>query len=103
MTDTAVVFKTLFMAFHLPAAQLARLGPLTLRATINGAEMPACVFDAEGNHEYTATLRPYAAATTLHVEFELDKRIEPTREDARQLGIVVPLDAEQQIRAVADR
>jgi len=97
LTETPVAFKTLRMKFHVPPAHFARTGPLTMSARVGGAEVPSHVFGSAGDHEYVQNLPPYAPTTVLHIQFELDKCIEPGCRDARQLGIVVPFDDSQQL------
>jgi tRNA (mo5U34)-methyltransferase len=103
LTETPVAFTKLRMRLHLPPAHFARTGPVTLSARAEGAEMPACVFAAPGDHVYEAPLPAYPPRTSLHLEFTLDRCVEPTGEDARELGIVVPLDAGRQIEAAIER
>jgi tRNA (mo5U34)-methyltransferase len=103
VTDSPAAFRTLRMAFHLPPAHFARTGPLTLAARADGMEMPPQIFDAPGDHKCVLTLPAYAPRTALHVELALDRCVEPTGEDARELGIVVPLDAGRQIEVVIER
>jgi SAM-dependent methyltransferase len=60
------------------------LGPVTVRATVNGRRLEPETFRATGEHLYKALLPPETLTTApAHVEFELDKTLED------DLGLIV--------------
>jgi tRNA (mo5U34)-methyltransferase len=60
------------------------LGPVTLRATVNGRRLEPETFRSTGEHIYRALLPPDAVSLApAHVEFELDKTLED------DLGLIV--------------
>jgi hypothetical protein len=81
---------SLRLEFSLAEAILARLGPITLRAAVNGAPLAASSYSNPGQHVYR---RPIPAGTfreeTVQVDFVLDKALPPGTLDRRELGIVV--------------
>jgi tRNA (mo5U34)-methyltransferase len=82
--------RALSFDFFLPEAHLERLGPLTLRAAINGCELPAQTFRHAGQNRYSQRFPEGAVAGGVaEIQFSLDKAAAPTPEDRRELGLVV--------------
>ncbi len=78
------------LRFSLPEQIFARLGPLTLRATVNGAPLPAETYSQPGDHVYAQAIDPASlGAANIAIEFELDKALPPSEQDRRELGIIV--------------
>src|SRR5262249_40596237 len=79
----------LSMHLSVPEPILAKFGPVTLKATINGLALAPQTFSKAGNDVYERDV-PAAAlkGDTAVVEFACDKGIAPTENDARELAIV---------------
>ncbi len=81
---------TLLLRLFLPASQLAKLGPMTLTANINGRPLPPRTFGNSGEATYSAAVPSNAlAGGVVPVSFSFDKASPPTAADARELGAVV--------------
>ena len=86
MTD-GELRKRLVLRFYLPEEVFGRLGSVTLRTRVNGAELEPETLHAAGKH---AVARPVKdLGNVVLVEFELDKALAAQGEDERELGIIV--------------
>jgi hypothetical protein len=66
------------------------LVPLRIRATVNGACLPECEYVSSGEHTYTQPIPPNAlTGDSVSIRFELDKALEPSTADGRELGVQV--------------
>jgi len=79
---------TLRFRFHLPQELMARRDAVILRARVNGVTLPAAIFSSVGEHEYSGAL-PALDAGVAEVQFELDRALDPTAADRRELGVLV--------------
>jgi hypothetical protein len=72
--------------------QINRLGPITLSADVDGHQLDPQTFAKPGDYAYS---RPVPAgalkASSVKVNFSLDKAREPDNVDGRQLGVVASL------------
>jgi hypothetical protein len=75
------------LRLFIPPAVIERLGPLTLRADLDGGNLKPAVFDAPGEHLYTRPLK--ASEHDAVLRFQLDKALAPGNGDPRELGIIV--------------
>jgi hypothetical protein len=82
--DTQIEFK-----FTLPEAVAERLKSVTLTARVNGADIGSETYEQAGDQVFS---KPVPAGAlqggALNVEFELDKALQPTEADQRELGVV---------------
>jgi SAM-dependent methyltransferase len=80
--------RTLAVRGFLPSETLARLGPIRMAVTANGAPLPAADLRSEGTFQYEA---PLEAALGPHVQltFALDKALPATEADPRELGVII--------------
>jgi hypothetical protein len=80
---------TLRFKLFVPDDQINRLGPITLSAEINGAQLDPETYSKPGDTVYS---RPVPAdalkGSSVKVNFSLDKAREPDNVDGRQLGVV---------------
>ncbi len=76
--------------FTLPYATLRAIGPIRLRAIVDGAPLPECAYDTSGEHTYIEQVPPAGShGSVATVRFELDKCLGPSVEDGRELGVQV--------------
>jgi hypothetical protein len=80
----------LMLQFYLPDVLLHALGPITMKASISGQDLPARTFSKPGVDAYSVPV----PAASLHsglaeVEFSLDKSAIGLGGDARELGVIV--------------
>ena len=79
--------KRLVMQAYLPRESFDRLGPVTLRIRVGGAELEPARLQTPGSH---AVIRPIKNLQgDVLAEFELDKALEAESREARELGIIV--------------
>jgi len=80
---------TLRLKMFLSDDQVARLAPLTITADIDGQALEPQTFTKAGDQVYS---QPVGAelmkASSVKVNFSLDKAREPDNVDGRQLGVV---------------
>jgi hypothetical protein len=64
------------------------IGPVRIQAAVNGTCLPGCEYSSSGEHTY---IQPIPRFTSDHVSirFELDKALEPSPADRRELGVQV--------------
>jgi hypothetical protein len=80
---------TLNFKLAAPEAILAKLGPVTLKATINGLALPPETYSKPGDYVYSRDVPASALkGDVVAVQFTTDKGIEPTAEDARELSLI---------------
>ncbi len=80
----------LTVSVHVPDAANRALGPITMTAHLGDAPLGRQTFRKAGDHTFTAkldTAKLDAQANTFR--FVLDKCIEPSATDGRQLGVIV--------------
>ena len=76
----------LSLAFFLPD----ELGSITLRAKVNGLDLPPQFYARGGECNYRQAVPPGAITGGLvEIEFAVDKQVPPRPGDARELGLVV--------------
>jgi hypothetical protein len=76
--------------FSIPEVVLAKLKTMTLRTTVDGADLAPETFSKPGDHVYTREIPPSAfTAKPVVVEFALDKTFSPGGGDQRELGLVL--------------
>jgi hypothetical protein len=74
----------------LPASSLAKLGPMTLTASLNGTALAPETYSTAGEFIYRREVPAnLLAADSVRIDFSLDKSIPPGDEDKRELGLVV--------------
>jgi hypothetical protein len=75
---------------YVPDSVIRRLGPITLTASLGGEVIGRQVFRRAGSHRLTARLDASKLDPRLNTfRFALDKSVEPSPEDKRQLGVIV--------------
>jgi len=79
-------FSRLRLKFHLPDALAEQWGSLTIRAAVNGMELPSETYSGGGDWDF---IRRFQAAPEIRVEFELNHALPPDIQDARERGIIV--------------
>jgi hypothetical protein len=79
----------LVLKLFVPAAVLSRLGPVTLRARVEGADLAPETYSASGTFYYTRDLNGAGDGRPVRIEFALDKALGPTAAEGRDLGIIV--------------
>jgi 2-polyprenyl-3-methyl-5-hydroxy-6-metoxy-1,4-benzoquinol methylase len=72
--------------FSLPAVAL-NAGPIRLRASVDGAQLPWRDYATPGQHVYEHAVAPESDRAVIR--FELDKAIAPSAADPRELGVQV--------------
>ena len=78
------------LRFTLPEPIVRAIGPVRLQASVNGVPLPAREYASAGEHDYAEAIPPAAlTGDLLSIRFELDKALEPSDRDARQLGVQV--------------
>ena len=75
--------------FTLPGANLAKMGAVTLSASVGGAALPPEKYTAAGENTYRREV-PAAALSgqMVQVDFALDKVVPPGDTDQRELGVI---------------
>jgi SAM-dependent methyltransferase len=82
--------SALSLEFVLPEEHFARVGPVTLRAAVNGVALPQQTYSYSGTHTYAQNLPAIVSpGSKLLFDFTLDRALPPTARDARELGLVV--------------
>jgi hypothetical protein len=83
--DSRLEFK-----FSIPEAVISRVGPLTLSARVNGAEVGSESYQKSGEYAFSKPVPAGAirSGEAVKVEFELDKALQPGEADKRELGLV---------------
>jgi len=75
--------------FVLPDNHVERLGPVTLRAVVNGYALPSETFTTRGPHVYAHGVpADVLRATAVAVEFASDKALPPEGDDSREMAVV---------------
>jgi hypothetical protein len=78
------------LAFFVPGEQLAKIGPMTLTASVEDQELGAQTFTQGGFLTYSREVPAAALKSNLvRVDFSFDKSYSPGNGDARVLGAVV--------------
>ena len=81
---------TLELKFAIPDMLMQSLKSMTLTAKVNGVALPKQTYTNPGDQLYTQTVPASALkGEALTVEFELDKAFGPSKQDQRELGLVV--------------
>jgi hypothetical protein len=81
---------TLHVQLYFPPAQIDQLGPVTVEAESPGYEYGHVTYKEGGPHEFVVTIPQDALCTNLlPVTFSLDKYRPGSKNDARDLGVVV--------------
>ncbi len=81
---------TLEFRFHLPDPVIEKLGQVTLTASVNGAPLAGETYRSGGDHRYSRPVPAEAlAGGQALVVFELDRALEPSEADQRELGVLV--------------
>jgi hypothetical protein len=81
---------TVDLQIFVPDAQIAKLGPMTLTAFVNGRQFGSKTFAAGGSYEYSEEVPKDALATSLlPLRFVFDKAAAPWTTDGRELAAVV--------------
>jgi hypothetical protein len=75
--------------FTIPQPSFAKLGALTLSASVGGASLPPETYSKSGDFVYRREIpASVLAGDSVRVDFELDKAIPPGGADKRELGVV---------------
>lgn len=83
---------TLRFKMFIPDDHVARLGPITLSAEIDGHQLDPMVISKGGEALYSQVVAPdLLKGPSVKVNFALDKSREPDNIDGRQLGVVAVL------------
>lgn len=83
---------TLRLKLFVPDDQISRLGPITLTCDVNGTQLDPETFTKPGDTVYSRSVPPEALkASSVKINFSLDKVREPDNVDGRQLGLVASL------------
>lgn len=78
------------LRFFLPEAVSARLGPMSVSATVNGATLGSETYTQAGEYVFARRLpRAAQGGERLLVEFRLDRALPPDEEDPRERGLIV--------------
>jgi len=73
-----------------PPVTIEKLRNVSLSATAAGSALPPETYTATGEYMYIRDIpASLLAGDSLRLDFQLDKAIEPSGADARQLGIIV--------------
>ncbi len=81
---------TLVLKGAVPDPVIAKLGPVTLTANVEGVPLAAETFSKPGEYTYRRDVPPAAfPAEAVMVNFALDKALAPGEADHRELGLVV--------------
>jgi hypothetical protein len=80
---------TLRLRLYIPDSEIAKIGPITLSAEVDGHQLDPQTFEKGGDFAYS---RPVPAdalkAPAVRVTFSLDKFQPPNPVDGRELGVV---------------
>jgi hypothetical protein len=80
----------LVVRVFIPPAHIEATGPVTLNAVVDGTALVPETFATGGPHTYLRSVPGDALYTNLaRVDFCLDKTAPPTKQDPRELGLVV--------------
>ncbi len=75
--------------FTLPEAEVSKLGPVTLSASVAGQDLPPQTYSAAGDYAFERNVpATLLAAQAVNVDFQTDKSLPPTGTDQRELGLV---------------
>ncbi len=77
---------TLQLAFYLPDAVIAQHSSVTLTARIAGEPLPPITYTSAGEQSYSARV---STSGPTRVDFELDRALNPSASDPRELGLQV--------------
>ncbi len=81
---------TLNLKFTIPDVITQKLGKITLSASVNGSPLKPDTYDKPGEYTYSRDVAPnLLTGDTVRVDFAVDKAIEPSEADARELAVVV--------------
>ncbi len=79
----------LHFRFSIPEPVIAKLGAITLSASVGGVELEPAIYRKAGDYIYTREVPAgVLAGDTVTVEFALDKSLPPGDLDRRELGVV---------------
>ncbi len=79
----------LVLRLSVPEPVTKKLGPVTLRASVEGVDLSPETFSKDGQYVYTRDVPPQALAkNAVTVDFALDKSLAPSGADQRELGVV---------------
>ncbi len=78
------------LSFYLPDSQIAKLGPMTLSASVGRIRLQSRKFSKGGVYDYLVSV-PVSAlySRMVSVDFKFDKAAAPSTRDARELAAVV--------------
>lgn len=80
----------LTLNYNLPEVVLQKLGTMKIAAGVNGKTLGSEPVSTPGDHVFTVSVPAGAlAGDAISVDFECDKALPPTAEDARELALVV--------------
>jgi hypothetical protein len=72
-----------------PEPIVAKFGPVTLNATIDGLALPPETYQKSGNYIYTRDIPASALKVdVVVVQFACDQGIAPSAQDARELSLI---------------
>ncbi len=81
---------TLNLKFTIPDVIIAKLGSVTVAATVNGSALPPEKYDKPGEFSYSRDVPSnLLTGESARVDFTLDKAMAPSDSDQRELGVVV--------------
>jgi len=84
LKPTVSATPTLRFRFTIPD----ELGPVRIRAAVNGTYLPECEYSSSGEHTYIQAIPPLTS-DHVSIRFELDKSLGPSPADRRELGVQV--------------
>jgi SAM-dependent methyltransferase len=88
--DPLIAARALQMRFTVHEVYAQKLGPVTVRATVNGRRLEPETFRGAGEQVYKAVLPPdVVSLAAAHVEFQLDKALPPDYHDGQEMGLIV--------------
>ena len=95
---------TLRLQFYIPRQQIEKLGPLTLSADVGESPLTPEKFTSGGTLTYTRDIpSSLIGPNMLPVVFNLDKALDNTETDGRELGIIVTSVSIEPSRVAAAR
>ncbi|HLW76830.1 MAG TPA: hypothetical protein VKS01_07580 [Bryobacteraceae bacterium] len=78
------------LKFSIPDVVFKDTGAQTIRAKVNGVELPAQKYASSGDATYTQDVPASAlSGDTASVEFTAEKALAPSARDARELAVIV--------------
>ncbi|MCS7316099.1 MAG: hypothetical protein RMI94_13550 [Bryobacterales bacterium] len=77
------------LRFFLPETVIAKVGPLTLAATVEGRPLAAETYRKPGEYVYARGLAGGQPGRRVLIEFRLDRALPPDDSDPRERGLVV--------------